>query len=60
VPAPSMLRTHPHTEKRLEKLAAMAVEGERPSFCAAAERLLPDHYAVVTRKPRWRVSGLWH
>ncbi|HDP80686.1 MAG TPA: peptidase M48 [Spirochaetes bacterium] len=60
VPAPSMLRTHPHTEKRLEKLAAMAVEGERPSFCAAAERLFPDHYAMVTRKPRWRVSGLWH
>ncbi len=67
IPAPSVLRTHPHTAKRVRKLmameaevAVMAAKGAVPSFCAGYGSPLPERLARVTRKPGWRITGLWH
>ncbi|MBP7737979.1 MAG: M48 family metalloprotease [Spirochaetes bacterium] len=71
VPGPSVLRTHPHTRKRIVKLMELAGKnnnhGARADFGNAigfsnggAEQILPGHYSTVTRKPRWRLGGTWH
>lgn len=62
VPEPSLLRTHPRTEDRIERLLALKPEtpallvgGHRP-----AERLTISPNRPITRSPRWHVTGLWH
>lgn len=71
VPGPSVLRTHPHTRKRIEKLMELA--GTRHGYGVRAnpgndvnfstggsEQILPSQYSIITRKPRWRIGGTWH
>lgn len=65
VPGPSVLRSHPHTRKRIEKLMELAEHGAGSpdaSFIPGqgAEDLIPGHFSRVTRKPRWRIGGIWH
>jgi len=72
VPGPSVLRTHPHTRKRITKLLELAEKTLKPGVRAnhekiinafprpGSEQLIPDHYARITRKPRWRIGGTWH
>ncbi len=71
VPGPSVLRTHPHTRKRIEKLLELADKGPDREAREntdnllnyppqASEQHLPDHYARITSKPRWRIGGIWH
>lgn len=61
VPEPSLLRTHPHTEGRIERLQLMADElqqdrnGISPSDTWQAG-FLPNNQA---KQPRWHLSGLW-
>jgi heat shock protein HtpX len=63
IPDPSLLRTHPQTRERVERLMAL-----RPAFGAAGD-LPVTRPAIdvrsgfgrpVVRPPRWHVSGLWH
>lgn len=61
LPDPSLLRSHPRTEDRIDRLAALdanasdyGVVGDPPDpFDLAGRR-------KVTRSPRWHLSGLWH
>ncbi|MBP2309986.1 M48 family metalloprotease [Azospirillum melinis] len=59
-PHPSVLRTHPATEERIERLLALRqVESLRPAF-ETRSIALPGHLAPPAHRPRWRASGLWH
>ena len=62
VPEPSLLRTHPRTSDRIERLAAL--EPETPAFPATlygVEDLPVDvRNRPITRSPRWHMTGLWH
>jgi heat shock protein HtpX len=62
VPEPSLLRTHPHTEDRINRLAAL--KPETPAFPTAnygpEDLLIVSRNRPVTRSPRWHVTGLWH
>lgn len=60
-PDPSLLRTHPRTEERVERLRALQADIQRP---------LPDHWRAVrlpdfsgrplTGRPRWHRTGVWY
>ncbi len=62
VPEPSLLRTHPETGDRVDRL--MALKSAGPAH--GVGRLLDDDYRGafpgrhVRRSPRWHVTGLWH
>lgn len=60
IPDPSLLRSHPPTEERIRRLLSLYPPspvdrlGEEASFELGARHL------PVARRPRWRVTGLWH
>ncbi len=61
VPEPSLLRTHPPTADRIRRLLSREAVPRAKEF----ERLpgpvrVPQRLAVVSRGPRWHVSGLWY
>jgi heat shock protein HtpX len=59
-PHPSVLRTHPETEERIERLLSLQqADAVHPAFDARTVGL-PTHWAHPSHRPRWRVSGLWH
>jgi heat shock protein HtpX len=71
VPGPSVLRTHPLTRKRVEKLLELAENAPKAGVrvnhenvinfpLSGPEDIIPGHFARVTRKPRWRIGGTWH
>lgn len=58
VPEPSILRTHPHTKDRLERLRSLKLEG--PAF-HIADMEIPEYLSKPSRRsPRWRSMGLWY
>jgi len=61
--APSMLRTHPPTEERIERLMAMTSRASpaRPMthFDSMALVAQPYRHCRVQR-PRWRLGGCWY
>ena len=65
VPEPSLLRTHPHTEDRIERLQLMADELQQedngmPTSDTWQAGFFPSHIdCSQARKPRWHLSGLW-
>jgi heat shock protein HtpX len=61
VPVPSILRTHPPTEKRIARLLSLV--GERaaePPLVPAQRVSMPTYFIPVVRPPRYRASGLWY
>lgn len=63
-PNPSIFRTHPHTDERIERLRALA-GSEAPALMfdelPASRRVLPADLVRVAQMPRWRfTSGLWY
>lgn len=62
VPEPAMLRTHPPTDERIERLMAMAGVEQMPEPTPIPEPLVnPPIGYEVQRRPRWHVlSGLWY
>jgi heat shock protein HtpX len=64
IPDPSLLRTHPKTEERIERLLAFAEElaPRRPSPLPLPEEVL--RYTMqapqIIRVPSWHFSRLWH
>jgi len=62
IPEPAMLRTHPPTQERVERL--MALEGglDVPVPVSIPELMVnPPRGYEVRRRPRWHViSGLWY
>ncbi|HPQ52967.1 MAG TPA: zinc metalloprotease HtpX [Spirochaetota bacterium] len=58
VPDPSLLRSHPHTEKRIERLIALSAE-EGAINHEYDGSPLPLHIPEVHKKPVWRIGGIW-
>ncbi|MEQ8768340.1 MAG: zinc metalloprotease HtpX [Planctomycetota bacterium] len=61
IPDPSLLRTHPPTELRIQRLLSRAAQPRAKEF----ERLpgpvaVPKRLAIISRRPRWHVNGLWY
>jgi len=59
-PGPSFLRTHPGTEKRIKKLLDYSIENNLDNIHFYEDKIIPDHYTSATKKPRWKITGLWH
>ncbi|MGC9325411.1 MAG: zinc metalloprotease HtpX [Desulfomonilia bacterium] len=60
VPQPSILRTHPHTKERVERLLAMVEDQEEPFSGIHDGPVLPDHFPRVERMPRWHWFRPWY
>ena len=59
IPAPSLLRSHPSTESRIQRLRVLMPNKDYLS----SPDWLPDvqpHDRPATRAPRWHVNGLWY
>lgn len=63
VPMPSLLRTHPETTERVERLMRLKNKFQAGGILSQQDSAL-DIYDVfgrpVRRLPRWHISGLWH
>ncbi|EDZ68117.1 peptidase, M48 family [Nitrosococcus oceani AFC27] len=63
-PEPSLLRTHPRTEERIQRL--LSLKPKPPASASFVPSLgeatfqLPPHFIRVRRKPHWHITGLWH
>ncbi|MDH3714571.1 MAG: zinc metalloprotease HtpX [Gammaproteobacteria bacterium] len=59
IPDPSLLRSHPSTESRIQRLRELVPDENYPS----SRDWVPDvqpHDRPATRAPRWHVNGLWY
>jgi len=63
IPDPSLLRTHPKTQERIERLMALKSRLfalEKYKLSASGQNSLPSQGKPVVRPPRWHLNGLWH
>ncbi len=64
IPEPSLLRRHPQTEKRIERLRALKPELEGVTRPLWNRDTRPDVDALlgsrVRRVPHWHMNGLWY
>ncbi|HXV59877.1 MAG TPA: zinc metalloprotease HtpX [Vicinamibacteria bacterium] len=59
IPDPSLLRTHPNAEERIERL--LRLEGAPPEPVPETVRLaVPVRFPRVEHGPRWHWTGLWY
>ena len=60
-PYPSLLRTHPETEERIKRL--MSLLKRKPLFKSLNDLMeysVPEHLVGISRKPKWRIGGIWY
>ncbi len=61
IPDPSLLRTHPPTEQRVERLRELARERDDADLPRPPEPIaLPGSLGAVAGRPRMRWHGLWY
>ena len=64
LPDPSLLRTHPTTKERIDRLRALKPEPYGPThtplFPSTDRSPFIGHVPQVIRVPRWRLGGLWY
>lgn len=60
IPDPSLLRSHPPTADRIERLRALAETSDAAPPIAPTPLGLPAELIRVQRPPRLRWTGLWH
>lgn len=61
VPQPSMLRTHPATEERIERLLALAPQPLQPPIIVIDEPMVSlVGFGPIEMRPRYRWPGLWY
>jgi heat shock protein HtpX len=58
LPEPSMLRTHPPTEQRVERLRRLSAAAEPPAGPSAIVQAIP--WPAVAEAPHGRLIGFWH
>jgi heat shock protein HtpX len=58
VPEPSLLRTHPDTRERIDRLLALVPARRSPLAVTGDAR--PGAFASPPLRPRWRPPGLWY
>jgi Zn-dependent protease with chaperone function len=60
-PIPSILRTHPNTEARIERLLALKAAAKSDLDYSEHDRFaVPADYQQLIRKPQWHVGGFWY
>jgi len=59
IPQPSLLRTHPDTNKRIERLLALEARPAEPRINLDPVAL-PFHLEPPQRRPHWRPTGVWY
>lgn len=60
-PNPSLFRTHPETEERIQRLLELNdLPHERITADDVRDDELPDDLPQPHSRPRWRITGLWH
>lgn len=59
VPEPSWLRTHPPTERRIERLKALEAEIDEPPLFEERGYDVRSVLRSDLRRPRWHIGGLW-
>lgn len=61
IPDPSLLRTHPDTRERIERLMSL-VEAVEPKMPLEVPEIFyqPVRVKRITRRPRWRIGGIWY
>lgn len=59
-PDPSLLRTHPKTEDRIERLLELKVKPEPQVEIAETRVSLPTTFPPVIQRPRFHPSGFWY
>lgn len=62
IPEPAMLRTHPPTDDRIERLMALEGRQDMPAPVIIPEPMVnPPRGYEVRRRPRWHIlTGLWY
>ena len=62
IPEPAMLRTHPPTDERIERLMALQGRKDMPQPVTIPQPMVnPPQGYVVRRRPRWHImTGLWY
>lgn len=63
IPDPSLLRTHPPTDKRVARLLALRPQlagFDRELLAGPTTDIAPIFGRPVVRLPGWHISGLWH
>jgi heat shock protein HtpX len=59
VPMPSLLRTHPPTEERIERLRQL-VRPARPPINFSGGADVAAHFPLARQRPSYHISGLWY
>jgi heat shock protein HtpX len=61
-PEPSLLRTHPATEARVERLLELAGREPERAQLRSRERgySMPSHFMPLRERPRYGLFGLWY
>jgi heat shock protein HtpX len=60
IPDPSLLRTHPKTEERIERLMSLIPEHAVTPFRGRESVVMPSTFPTVIARPRRRFTGLWY
>lgn len=60
IPDPSLLRSHPATESRIQRLMSLYPAAADEAESGGQQMHLGKGPFVSTGRPRWRLSGLWH
>ena len=64
IPEPSLLRTHPSTEERVQRLIKLQGSEDfhqnKKQIYWVSEDIRPFSQKASAYRPRWRISGLWH
>jgi heat shock protein HtpX len=61
MPEPSLLRTHPPTEERIERLLSLLGEAETPAWpTGSIGQRLPPLLDLGVGRPRFRATGYWY
>ncbi len=59
VPHPSLLRSHPYTEKRIERLAELSAGNDTFPYPRREAGGPADRFHAIEQKPKWRIGGVW-
>jgi heat shock protein HtpX len=59
-PEPSILRTHPHTEERVERLEELADRHDRRALDSEDDVRAHRDLERVDTGPHWRPLGIWY
>lgn len=59
IPDPSLLRTHPKTEERIRRLLELR-RPDRAHGLPTSVPTIPAGWGPVTRRPHYRIGGVWY